>query len=166
MLKKIISGAQCGADISGLIVAKQFGLERGGMMPKGFKTSLGPRPLWANEHNLQEHSSSAYPPRTIENIKNSDGTMRLAFDFNSPGEKLTLKGIEQYKKPHFDVDLHNTHWDQYSPIAAARWIENNKIEVLNIAGNSEKTYAGTTVAVQEYLSEVFTLLGFSNIDQQ
>lgn len=157
MLKKCISGGQCGADIGSLNIAKRFGLERGGMMPKGFKTLYGPRPQWAKEHNLQEHNSPSYPPRTLENIKNSDGTMRLAFDFNSAGEKLTLKGINQYNKPYFDVDLHNPP----EPKKAAAWIENNKIEVLNIAGNSEKTYAGTTIAVEEYLAEVFTILGFS-----
>ena len=161
MLKKIISGGQCGADIAGLNTAERFGLERGGMMPKGYKTLYGPKPEWAKRHNLQEHSSPAYPPRTMDNAKNSDGTMRLAFDFNSSGELLTIKAVKQYDKPDFKVDLADIYNDKYSAVAAARWIENKKIEVLNIAGNSEKTYAGTTIAVEEYLAEVFTLLGFS-----
>jgi hypothetical protein len=41
MLKKIISGAQTGADFAGLIVAKHFGYETGGWMPKGYKNLDG-----------------------------------------------------------------------------------------------------------------------------
>jgi len=154
MLKKVISGGQTGADIAGVATAKKFGYETGGMMPKGFKTLAGSRKDYAALYNMTEHTSSAYPPRTYFNVKNSDGTLRFAYDFGTSGELCTVKAIVQYKKPFIDVNL-------IGPIPAqqvADWILQNNIETLNIAGNSEKTYGGMTVFVYEYLTEVFTLL--------
>lgn len=156
-LKKVISGGQCGADVAGVGTAKLFGLETGGMMPKGFKTQFGDKPSYAKLYNMTEHSSPTYPPRTAENVKNSDGTIRLAFDFESRGEKLTKKFIEQYNKPDIEVDLHNPRPAQ----EVVDWILAKNIVVLNVAGNSEKTYGGTNIATAEFLAEVFSLLGFN-----
>ncbi len=134
MLKKIISGGQIGADIAGLIVGKEFGLETGGCMPNGFLTKSGPRPEYVDMFGVYEHKSPKYPPRTYENAKMSDGTIRFANNFNSRGELCTLKAIKQYDKPYFDVDI-----DSPPPVSdLIGWIVNNKIETLNVAGNANK----------------------------
>ena len=156
MLKQVISGGQCGADFAGLSTAKKFGIPTGGWMPKGFITQFGKHPEYAELYNIQEHSSPLYPPRTFLNAKTADGTIRFAYDFESAGEKCTLKGILQYKKPHIDVDLKNPIPHQ----EVVDWIQQHNIEILNVAGNSEKTYGGITFIVQEYLEEVFKLLGY------
>lgn len=157
MLRKIISGGQTGADINGVAAAKRMGLEYGGTMPKGFITTDGPHPDWAETWNMQEHASANYVPRTYLNVKDADATIRLAFNFKSPGEICTLKAINQYGKPYIDVDLNNPRPHQ----EVADWIVENNIEVLNVAGNAEKTYKGTGLATYEYLKEVFKLLGFT-----
>ena len=54
---------------------------------------------------MVEHSSSYYPPRTEDNVKNSDGTIRFAKSFTSAGEKCTKKAIKWFGKPHIDVHL-------------------------------------------------------------
>jgi hypothetical protein len=160
MLKAIHSGGQNGADIAGLIVAKEYGLETGGWMPKGFITHSGPHPDWAGQYGLQEHTSPKYSPRTFANVRDSDGTVRFAFDFNSAGERCTLKAIHQYKKPHIDVNLN----EQFVKVdAVAEWLDRHSIEVLNIAGNSERTYSGTTGEVIEFLCELFEKLGFEKL---
>jgi len=159
MLKKCISGAQTGADIAGLIAAKEYGLETGGWMPKGFLTQSGPHPDWAKKYGLQEHTSPKYPPRTYANVKDSDGTIRFAYNFNSPGERCTLKAIQQYKKPHIDVDLN----DMCKVDVIIEWLERYSIEVLNVAGNSEKTYTGTAGEVIEFLSKLFDKLGLERV---
>ena len=41
---KVCSGGQTGADLGGLIAAKQAGLETFGWMPPGFLTEFGPKP--------------------------------------------------------------------------------------------------------------------------
>lgn len=156
MLKKICSGGQSGADFGALLAAEKYNIQTGGWMPKGFKTLNGARPDYARRFNIQEHSSSSYPPRTYLNVKENDGTLRFAFDFNSAGELCTLKGINQYKKPYLDIDVN----DPIPIQTVCDWIIENNIENLNVAGNSEKTYSGMCVFVVDYLSELFELMGF------
>lgn len=154
MLRKILSGGQTGSDLAGLVTAKQLGFATGGMMPKGFKNHNGLNPEFAELYGMQEHASPLYQPRTFENIKNSDGTLRLAFDFTTAGERCTLKGIQKYKKPYFDVNLNNP----CDPQLVVDWLTSYNIQVLNVAGNSEKTYFGTHIAAAEFLSEVFKMI--------
>ena len=157
MINKIISGAQNGADIAGLKVAKLFGLESGGWIPKGFRTLDGPKPEYSEIFGIQEHSSFNYPPRTFLNVKYSDGTMRFAADFNSSGEICTLKAIFQYKKPYFDVNVLNP--EDHAIEKATEWIIENKINILNVAGNSQKTYCKTEKRTIYFLTMLLRNLG-------
>jgi hypothetical protein len=161
VLKMVISGAQTGADIAGLEVATNFGLKTGGIMPFGYKTLDGPMPQYRTMYDIEMHSSSSYVPRTRKNVKNSDGTMRLAFDFESRGEVCTKSAIVNYKKPWFDVDLRSEDLDSLVALAIT-WIEDNNIEILNVAGNSESTYTGTHEAVTNFLTKLFKGLGLDS----
>ena len=87
---KLISGGQTGADISGVRAAKAKGYATGGILPRGFRTQIGPKPEYALEYGMTEHSSWSYAPRTFENVKNADGTIRIAKYFESAGEALTV----------------------------------------------------------------------------
>lgn len=158
MLKKIISGGQTGADVAALVVAQQFGIVTGGMMPKGFKTLLGPRPDYADLFGMTEHRSASYQPRTYENVKNSDATLRLAYNFNSSGEVCTYWAIKKLKKPYLDVYLINPQ----DPKEVATWLLTNNVQILNVAGNSEQTSPGIFVVVKDYLSRV--LLHLTDLD--
>ena len=154
MIKKIISGGQNGADIAGLVVAQKFGLSTGGTMPFGYKTLDGPRPQQKTFFGVVAHSSSSYPPRTKQNVKDSDGTIRFAYDFQSRGEICTLNAIKSCKKPYIDVDLNN-------PLLISivkKWIVDNNVQTLNVAGNSEQTHPGTFEATSNYLSLLFEAL--------
>ena len=163
-LKKVISGAQTGADIAGLEVAKKFGLETGGLMPFGYKTQDGPKTEYREMYGVEIHQSSSYVPRTRANVRDSDGTIRLAFDFESRGEVCTKKAIDDYNKPTLDIALDeailiNDEVSQPLLYLAIGWIKNWNIEVLNIAGNSESTFAGTHDASVIFLTELFKGLG-------
>jgi hypothetical protein len=163
MLKKVISGGQNGADVAALRSAKRNGYAVGGTMPHGYRTLDGPRPGYATDFGMDEHSSPSYPPRTFKNIKDSQGTMRFAVNMESSGEKCTLKGIVQYNRPHFDVHISDvTNFsipEEYHPTAAAQWVIDNNIETLNIAGNSEKTAPGIEIWVERYVDSMLTHLG-------
>lgn len=138
LLRKVISGGQTGADEAGLVVGKRFGLATGGSIPKGFLTLKGNRPELGPMYGVEEDSSPDYAPRTYKNVQNSDGTVRLAGDFNSRGEICTKKAIDKCKKPHFDVDLSDPPpVDEF-----VSWLTTNNIGTLNVAGNAEQTYAG------------------------
>lgn len=153
MLVKVISGGQVGADQGGLAAARDLGIETGGWAPKGWRTKHGPRPELAIL-GLKEHSSYYYPPRTYTNARDSDGTIRLAYDFSTAGELCTLKAIKQYDKPYRDIDLAEP--DLCFDIAD--WILENEIKVLNVAGNAgqdRKEAAKIFALVRRYLTAVF-----------
>ena len=156
ILQKVISGAQTGADQAGLVAAFACNIPTGGCMPKGCITQAGRQPDLAKLYKLYEHISSKYSPRTFENVRMSDGTMRFAFDFHSPGELCTLKAIKQYQKPYMDVDLNG--FDYMHPQHAADWIVQNNIKTLNIAGNAEKVPPVVFEVVDKYLRQVFNQL--------
>lgn len=154
MLKKVVSGGQAGVDLAGLLAAKKAGIETGGWMPKDWLTEDGPKPEYADLFGMVEHQSS-YKGRTWANVRDSDGTIRFARNFRSAGEICTLNAIRNYKKPWIDVDLRFS--DSVTPEEVVEWIKENKIEILNVAGNRETTAPGICKEVQDFLAKVFEL---------
>jgi len=148
-VEKIISGGQTGADEAGLIAAKSLGLQTGGWMPASFRTQEGRKHEFKSLYGMQEHSSYYYPPRTFQNVKESDGTVRFATKFDSSGEKCTLKAITQYDKPYFDVDINKNLELQQKQFVS--WLKCNTIKTLNVAGNSEQTSPGISQVVVTFL---------------
>jgi hypothetical protein len=146
---KIISGGQTGADEGGLRAAVRLGIDRGGHMPLGFLTEIGSRPEFAELYGMTEHWSDLYPPRTIANVGNSDGTVRFAVDFKTKGELCTLRAINDLKKPDFKVNVKSPP----SKESFLAWIDEHHIKILNVAGNRESTWSGMTEFVENYLVE-------------
>lgn len=156
IIAKVISGGQTGVDIAALRAAKRHGIPTGGTMPKGFRTLAGPKPEWAREFGLAEHSWSSYPPRTFQNVKDAAVTIRIAVDFDSRGEELTLKAIQEHGKPRFDLRIGELAAPRR--VAAFRvaeaeifecvwWLEEQRKcigrpLIVNVAGNSEQTAPG------------------------
>jgi hypothetical protein len=151
-LAKIISGGQTGADRGALIAAREADVATGGWMPKGFIALDGAHPTFRELYGIKEHKSDRYPPRTEMNIKESDGTLQIAGDFHSPGEKLTTRLCTQYKKPMCAVHL---KFNIPPPEHIATWIAENRISVLNVAGNSERTWPGIQKFTEGFLTSLF-----------
>jgi len=149
---KVISGAQTGADRAALEAAKACGLETGGWMPQDFRAQDGNHPEFEKLYNIQEHRDYRYNGRTRQNVEDSDGTIRFASKWSSPGEKLTLRYIKAFAKPHLDIDISKPP----SPAVVVRWLEDNNIKTLNVAGNSEGTSPGIQSFVRDYLEFVFS----------
>lgn len=135
MVKIVQSGAQAGVDQAGISAAYYLGIKTGGTSPKGYRTLYGNMPN-LKKFGIIEHESEDYAPRTFCNVKNSDGTIRFAYDFESAGEICTLKAIKQYNRPYFDFDLNSDYLFQV--FDAIDWINDNNIEILNVAGNAGK----------------------------
>lgn len=159
MLAKVISGGQNGADVAGLAAAKAVGLQTGGWMPNGFKTLSGPNPQRATLYGLAEHESPRYPPRTRANVEASDATLRLAYNFTSPGEVCTMKAIKQYDKPSADVQIYYEEPDflilaEWQEVA--EWLVEDNVSTLNVAGNGDSRIEK---CVQEFLEKVFFHFG-------
>jgi len=138
-LRKVISGAQTGADQAGLFVARDFGLETGGHIAQGYRTALGDDPSLA-QFNLVVSSSRAYPPRTKANAFGGDATVRLASNFNTAGEVLTLRYVMAAKKPCLSLLLDGKDYEDKSFQLVAFIIDNN-VECLNVAGNADRDIA-------------------------
>lgn len=153
MIDKVISGGQTGADRGGLIAAKQLGIPTGGWIPKGCLTEKGFEPNLKEEFDLKETPEVTYPPRTYANARDSDGTIRFASDWDSKGEKCTLRGILKFGKPYIDIDYPNDSWET-DVTAVLLWLELNEIQVLNVAGNRESTAPGIQDFVVKFLTEV------------
>jgi hypothetical protein len=148
-LKKVISGGQTGIDQMALAVAKAAGLATGGQMPKGFSVEGGSDPSVAKEFCLTESPHYNYQPRTLNNVQESDATVWFG-DPTSPGGVLTLKYAVKEGKPYF-----------INPTASAlaQWVEELKIEVLNVAGNRRTPHNGEMIdKARETFEDALTLL--------
>lgn len=145
-IKKIISGGQTGADQGGLEAGLDLGLQTGGLIPKRFRTEVGNCPGLGKKFGLVEHASYQYPPRTIMNVRDSDGTM-IVGNKMSYGSRLTWTWCNTYQKPVFFVET----LEMIHSIEFMRWITENKIETLNVAGNRESGKKGIQEFTREFI---------------
>lgn len=168
MIEKIISGGQTGVDRWALEVARDICMPHGGMMPLGWVSLDGPHPEFEELYGLTEHpSSDLYPPRTRKNVINSDGTLALAINFESPGELLTKRACLDTGKPYMGVDVpQETTWrppDQNRVRYVGEWALAAKIVTLNVAGNSHMTFQAYSLDfeswVKRFLTELFMQYG-------
>lgn len=158
-IRRIVSGCQVGADEGGLIAGHTLGLETGGWMPRGHRTQAGSRPDLGLLYGLQTTPEWGYQHRTELNVQESDGTVRFAYDFDSPGERLTLRYIRRHGKPSHDITLvrpgYNplprwSEWDGqtfevWAPdqaiVGFQHWLQHCQVETLNVAGNANPAIA-------------------------
>ena len=131
MLKKIISGGQTGADQAGLDAAIKHNIPHGGAIPKGRMTEDGALP---EKYNLEVMATKSYPKRTEKNVINSDGTVIFTHGKLTGGSLLTRKKAVEHDKPFIHLDLTAIEI-KGTVVALQGFIENNSIEVLNVAGS-------------------------------
>lgn len=153
-VRKIISGGQTGADQGGLVAGRKLGLETGGTAPKGFRTATGDDPRLASL-GLVEHRSDKYPPRTKCNVRDSDGTLVIG-RHSSPGSKLTIKLCAELRKPCFLIQWLSGQDEALDPADFKRWLEDNEIETLNVAGNGEGGNQGIGRVTVDFLVNALT----------
>jgi hypothetical protein len=130
MIHKIISGGQTGADQAALDAAIKLGIEHGGWIPKGRLTEDGALP---EKYNLIEMSNSSYPLRTEQNVKESTGTLIISHGQLTEGSEYTRKMAIKHRRPCLHIDLNEIPAFNASALICT-WIEENDIEVLNVAG--------------------------------
>lgn len=130
MIKKIISGGQTGADYGGLLAGRTLGLETGGTAPKGWRVrwrdgTEGSNPV-LESFGLVEHDSDDYPPRTKQNVNDACGTVWFGHP-KSLGGRLTISTAKRSGRPC----IVNPSVEELQD-----WLIAQKIEILNVAGNS------------------------------
>jgi len=156
MIKKVISGGQTGADMGGLFAASTHpGIETGGYAPKGFLTENGPKKILGKKFKLKETKSPKYPPRTKQNVLDSDGTLIFG-DTISSGSRLTMRLCHQHDRPikriRYSEKFHRPSRREIPGLV--KWVKTHNIETLNIAGNRESTNPGITMYVEAVVSRL------------
>lgn len=152
-LEKIISGGQTGVDQAGLRAARRLGISTGGWATLGYRTLAGCQEDLLRGFGLVEHLSPRYEDRTGMNVVHSDATIRIASDFNSPGERCTKRALLQHGKPYFNVLVADGKIVQEprARLALRAFLEQWCVRVLNVAGNSEQTSPGIGAIAEEFL---------------
>ncbi|HQH43819.1 MAG TPA: putative molybdenum carrier protein [Syntrophorhabdaceae bacterium] len=130
MITKIVSGGQTGADIAALDAAIELNIPHGGWIPKGRKTEAGPLP---DKYQLQEMPTRSYTKRTEQNVIDSDGTAIFSHGRLSDGSPKTYNYAKKHNKPFLHLDMTKLSVDE-AVKEILQWIEENNIQVLNVAG--------------------------------
>jgi hypothetical protein len=143
-VKSIVSGGQTGVDRAALDVALALGLPCGGWCPRGRRAEDGKLP---ERYPLRETRSAGYPQRTALNVRDSDGTLVLIRGKPDRGTALTIRLAQRYRRPFLVLDLPQAT----GPAAARRWIKENRILVLNVAGPRESSQPGIHAEAVRFL---------------
>jgi hypothetical protein len=149
MFGKIVSGGQTGVDRAALDVALERGLPCGGWCPRGRRAEDGPI---EPRYPLRETPWWGYPQRTEWNVRDSDGTLILLQGRPDRGTALTVEFARRCGRPFLVVDL-----AQEPDAAAVRaWVEEHRLDVLNVAGPRESSSPGIHGAAARFLREVLS----------
>jgi Circularly permutated YpsA SLOG family len=163
---KIISGGQTGAEQAGWRAAKAYGIKTGGWMPKRFMTERGPYPSAEVLYGAAERLNDCYVDHTKRNIWDSKAS--LIFDWNGNLDFLGAKGalaeLHATGKRYAVISPNVRFW----PPACADWLMNNNLckrsSVINITGDRESKAPGIGRWVEQYLREMFWLLGYRPVN--
>jgi hypothetical protein len=127
---KIISGGQTGVDRAALDVALEHGIESGGWCPTGRLDEFGRIP---DCYPLKELENGGFTERTLQNVKDSDGTVIIYPGKLSGGTEQTLHFCVDQRRPHEVIDASNVSTEKAAQLIA-EFVRENKIDILNVAG--------------------------------
>lgn len=134
-------------DRGALDAAIELGIEHGGWCPRGRIAEDG---RISAKYQLQETETSDYPVRTELNVLDTDGTLILFRDRLGGGTALTRRLAAKGAKPCLLVKLVK----KADPMPVRRWIIENGIRVLNVAGPRESTCPGIRQEAYEFVRSV------------
>ena len=127
---KIISGGQTGVDRAALDVAPKHGIESGGWCPTGRLDEFGRIP---DRYAVRELESGGFTERTLQNIKDSDGTVIIYPGKLSGGTEQTVHFCAEQRRPHELIDSSNVSTEKAAQLIAD-FVRENRIDDLNVAG--------------------------------
>ena len=127
---KIISGGQTGVDRAALDVGLKHGIESGGWCPTGRLDEIGRIP---DRYPVEELEDGGFIERTLQNIKDSDGTVIIYPGKLSGGTEQTLHFCVEQRRPHELIDASNVSTQKAAQLIAD-FVRENKIDILNVAG--------------------------------
>jgi hypothetical protein len=134
---KIISGGQTGVDRAALDVALKHGIDCGGWCPAGRLDEFGKIP---ERYPLREMEQGSFAERTLQNVKDSDGTVVIYFGDPRGGTQFTIECCEQLNRPHIIVNAAKISATE-AATAIGDFVGEHKIDILNVAGPRQSEWA-------------------------
>ena len=134
---KIISGGQTGVDRAALDAALKNGIDCGGWCPAGRLDESGKIP---EHYPLKEMGYGSFTERTLQNVKDSDGTVIIFRGELSGGTKQTLQFCESEKRPYQLIDADRVSAPDASELVS-KFVRENGIRTLNVAGPRASEWA-------------------------
>jgi hypothetical protein len=151
---KVISGGQTGGDRAALDVALRHGVECGGWCPTGRLDEFGKIP---DRYPVQELQGGGFTERTLQNVKDSDGTVVVYCDDLSGGTAQTVYFCLELKRPHELIDASKISTESAAKLIGD-FVDKNKIDILNIAGPRQSEwpegYAYASRALNAFLYNI------------
>jgi len=127
---KIISGGQTGVDRAALDVALANGILCGGWCPTGRLDEFGKIP---ERYPVRELEDGDFSERTLQNVKDSDGTVVIYPGELRGGTEQTVSFCLELDRPHELIDASRLATQNAAKLIAD-FVHKNKIAILNIAG--------------------------------
>jgi Circularly permutated YpsA SLOG family len=156
---KIISGGQTGVDRAALDVALKHGIDAGGWCPTGRLDEFGRIP---GRYPVKELESGGFAERTLQNVRDSGGTVIVHPGKLSGGTEQTVRFCVEQRRPLKLIDSSNVSTEKAAQLIAD-FVRANKIDVLNVAGPRQsewaKGYDYTTSTLEAFVSSIASRSG-------
>ena len=128
--QKIISGGQTGVDRAALDVALKHGIDCGGWCPAGRLDEFGRIP---DRYSVRELQTGGFTERTMQNVKDSDGTVIIYSGKLSGGTEQTVRFCRELEQPHQLIYASKVSIEDAARLITD-FVRKDKIEILNVAG--------------------------------
>ena len=151
---KIISGGQTGIDRAALDIALERGIESGGWCPTGRLDESGRIP---DRYPVEELEDGGFTERTLQNVKDSDGTIIIYPGNLSGGTEQTVRFCAELRRPRQLIDASKLSADHAAQLIAD-FVRKHKIAILNVAGPRQSEWSAgydyTTGALEIFLANL------------
>ena len=151
---KLVSGGQTGVDQGALAAALHCGAPCGGWCPEGRRSEDGAIPA---AYPVRELPGAGYAQRTLQNVRDSDGTALVFAGVLEGGTRLTRSCCIEVSKPCLMIDAAvMTPTDAVD--ALVRFVARHRIETLNVAGPRASRWPEAHDYARRLLTAVLTRL--------
>ena len=117
-------------DRAALDFALSHGINCGGWCPAGRLDEFGKIP---DHYPVQELQSGGFTERTLQNVKDSDGTVVIYPGELRAGTEQTVRFSVELKRPHQLIDASKLSAEDAAELIV-EFVSENKIGILNVAG--------------------------------